>query len=98
MFGEFGVDISKCTIQHDVAEDQIGVSPKMKGPEGVVSRLIYDNLCIAFESYIQIREQYGHGTGITSKKLIMQLKKCTKTIIVSDCSHLLNRLLNIIGL
>ena len=28
VFGEFGVEISKCTIQHEVAEDQIGVSPK----------------------------------------------------------------------
>ena len=98
VFGEFGVEISKRTIQLDVAGDQIGVSSKKKGPEGVVPRLIHDNLCNAFESYIQIREQNGHGTGITNNKLIKQLKKCTKSIIVLDCSHLLNRLLNIIGL
>ena len=72
--GEFGVEISKHTIQHEVAEDQIGVSPKKKGPEGVVPRLIYDNLCNAFESYIQIKQLNGHGTGITNKKLIEQLK------------------------
>ena len=40
VFGEFGVEISKHTIQHEVAEDQIGVGPKMKGPEGVLLRLI----------------------------------------------------------
>ena len=32
VFGEFGVEISKRTIQHEVAEDRIGVSPKRKDP------------------------------------------------------------------
>ncbi len=30
VFGEFGVEISKRTIQREVAEDRIGVSPKRK--------------------------------------------------------------------
>jgi hypothetical protein len=30
VFGEFGVEVSKRTIQPDVAEDRIGVSPKKK--------------------------------------------------------------------
>ena len=51
VFGEFGVEISKRTIQREVTEDRIGVSPK-KGPEGVLPRLIYENLGNAFESYI----------------------------------------------
>jgi hypothetical protein len=55
VFGEFGVEISKCTIQHEVAEDRIGVSPKKKGPQGIIPPLIYDNLCNDFESYIQIK-------------------------------------------
>jgi hypothetical protein len=55
--------------------------------------LIYDNLCNAFESYIQIKQLNGHGTGITNKKLIEQLKKCTQSVIALDCKHLLNRLL-----
>ncbi len=93
VFGEFGVDISKRTIQREVAEDQIGVSPKMKGPKGVLPKLIYDNLCNAFESYIQIKQLNGHGTGITNKKLIEQLKQCTKPVIVLDCKHLLHHLL-----
>ena len=74
------------------------MSTKKKGPERVAPRLIYDNLCNAFESYIQIKQLNGHGTGITNKKLIEQLKKCTKSVIVLDCRHLLNYLLNIIGL
>ena len=32
VFGEVGVEISKRTIQREVAEDQIGVSPNKKGP------------------------------------------------------------------
>ena len=67
VFGEFGVEISKRTIQREVAEDRIGVSPKKKGPEGVVLRLIYNNLCNAFERYIQIKQLNGHGTEITNK-------------------------------
>ena len=55
--------------------------------------MIYDNLCNAFESYIQIKLLNGHGTGTTNKKLIEQLKKCTKSVIVLDCNHLLHRLL-----
>ncbi len=93
VFGEFGVEISKHTIQHAVAEDRIGVSPKKKGLKGVLPRLIYDNLCNAFQSYIQIKQLNGHGTGITNKKLNEQLRKCTKSAIALDCMHLLNRLL-----
>ena len=93
VFGEFGVEISKRTIQHEVAEDQIGESPKKKGPERGVPRLMYDNLCNAFESYIQIKQLNGHGTGITNKKIIEQSKRCTKSVIVLDCRNLLNRLL-----
>ncbi|KAL7487822.1 hypothetical protein ACHAW6_013421, partial [Cyclotella cf. meneghiniana] len=89
VFGEFGVEISQHTIQHGVTEDEISVSPKKKGPEGVVPRLIYDNLCNAFESYIQIKQLNGHATGITNKKLFEQLKKRTR----SDCNHLLHCLL-----
>ena len=59
VFGEFGVEISKHTIQREVAEDQIGVSPKKRGPEGVMPQLVYNNLCNAFESYIQIKQLNG---------------------------------------
>ncbi len=48
VFGEFGDEISKHTI-HELAEDQIGVIPKKKGPKGVVPRWIYYNLCNSFE-------------------------------------------------
>jgi hypothetical protein len=33
VFGEFGFEISKRTIQHEVAEDRIDMSPKKKGLE-----------------------------------------------------------------
>eukprot|EP00804_Cyclotella_cryptica_P000480 CCRYP_020022-RA/>CCRYP_020022-RA protein AED:0.37 eAED:0.37 QI:0/0/0/1/0/0/2/0/185 len=89
VFGEFGVEISKRTIQHEVAEDRIGVSPKTKGPEGVLPRLVYNNLYNAFESYIQTKQLNGHATGITNKKLIEQLKKIInidETCLVLDGS------------
>ena len=67
VFGEVGVEISKRRIQRDVAEDRIGESAKKKGPERGVPRLMYDKLCNAFESYIQIKQLNGHDTGITKK-------------------------------
>ena len=93
VFGEFGVEISKRTIQREVAEDRIGVSPKKKAPQGIIPPLIYDNLCNAVESYIQIKQLNGLGTEITNNKLIELLKKCTRSVIILDCKHLLNRLL-----
>ena len=92
MFGEFEVEVSKCTVQCEVAEDRIGVSPKRKDRREFYP-LIYDNLCNAFESYIQIKQLNGHGTGITNKKLIEQLKTPTQSVIALDCKHLLNHLL-----
>jgi hypothetical protein len=71
----------------------IGVSQKKKGPEGIVPRLVFDNLCNAFESYIQIKELNGLGTEITNNKLIELLKKCTRSVIILDCKNLLNHLL-----
>ena len=65
LFGEFGVEISKRSIQHEVAEDRIGVSPKRKDRREFYP-LIYDNLCNAFESYIQIKQLNDHGTGKTN--------------------------------
>ncbi len=55
--------------------------------------MVYDNLCNAFESYIQIKQLNGLGTEITNNKLIELLKKCTRSVIILDCKHLLNRLL-----
>ena len=76
-----------------MAENHIGVSPKRKGPEGIIPRLVYDNLCNAFESYIQIKQLNGLGTEITNNKLIELLKKCTRSVIILDCKNLLNHLL-----
>ena len=70
VFGDFGVEISIRIIQREVAEDRIGVSPKKKGPQGIIPPLIYDTLCNAFESYIQIKQLNGQGTDITNNKLI----------------------------
>ena len=56
-------------------------------------QLIYNNLCNAFESYIQIKQLNGQGTEITHNKLIELLKKCTRNVIVLDSKHLLTRLL-----
>eukprot|EP00804_Cyclotella_cryptica_P024959 CCRYP_015507-RC/>CCRYP_015507-RC protein AED:0.06 eAED:0.04 QI:0/0/0/1/0/0/2/0/553 len=93
VFGEFGVEISKRTIQREVAEDRIGVSPKKKGPQGIIPPLIFDNLCNAFESYIQIKQLNGQGTDITNNKLIELLKKCTRSVTALNFNHLLSCLL-----
>ena len=88
VFGEFGVEISKSTIQREVAEDRIGMSPKKKGPQGIIPPLIDDTLCNAFESYIQIKQLNGQGTDITNNKLIELLKKCTRSVTELNCNHL----------
>jgi len=51
--------------------------------------LVHENLCNAFESYIQRKQLNGQHTGITNNNQIEQLKKCTRSCIVLDCQHLL---------
>ena len=54
------------------------MSPKKKGPQGIIPPLIYDTLCNAFESYIQIKQLNGQGTDITNNKLIEPVKEMHK--------------------
>ena len=34
VLGEFGVEIKACTIQREICEGRVGVSPKKMGPQG----------------------------------------------------------------
>jgi hypothetical protein len=50
VLGEFGVEIKARTIQGEIKEGRVGVSPKKMGPQGYFSQKTFNNLAIAFES------------------------------------------------
>ena len=54
VLGEFGVEINARTTQKEIKEGHVGVSPKKMGPQGHFPSKTFDNLAIAFESYIKI--------------------------------------------
>ena len=64
---EYGHGPSKKTILREVREGRAGFSPKRKGPSGSMSPFVFNTLCIAFESYVNIKQLNGRGSEITKK-------------------------------
>jgi len=64
---EYGHGPSKKTILREVREGRAGFSPKRKGPSGSTSPFVFNTLCIAFESYVNIKQLNGRGSEITKK-------------------------------
>ena len=54
-----GVKISARTIQQKVKEGNVGVSPLRRGPKGNIPDRSYQNLCLAYESYVTINQING---------------------------------------
>ena len=54
VLGEFDVEIKARTVQREICEGRVGVSPKKMGPHGYFPPKTFDNLVNAFESYIKI--------------------------------------------
>ncbi len=92
VLGEFGVEIKPRTIQREVQEGRVGVSPKKMGPQGYSPLKTFDHLTTAFESYIKIMQLNGHGGTLSNNKLMIILKKCTSPSITCDIRGLLRRL------
>jgi hypothetical protein len=92
VLGEFGVEIKARTIQREICEGRVGVSPKKMGPQGYFPPKTFDNLVNAFESYIKIMQIYGHGGTLSNNKLKIMLKKCTSPSISCDTTSLLHQL------
>ncbi len=84
VMGEFGVEIKPRTIQREICEGRVGVSPKKMGPQGYFPPKTFDNLVNAFESYIKIMQLNGHGGTLSNNKLKILLKKCTGLSISCD--------------
>jgi hypothetical protein len=92
VLGEFGVEIKPRTIQREIQEGRVGVSPKKMGPQGYLPPKTFDHLTTAFESYIKIMQLNGHGGTLSNNKLMIILKKCTSPSITCDIRGLLRRL------
>jgi hypothetical protein len=92
VLGEFGVEIKARTIQREICEGRVDVSPKKMGPQGYFPPKTFDNLVNAFESYIKIMQLNGHGGTLSNNKLKIMLKKCTSPSISCDTTSLLRRL------
>ena len=92
VLGEFGVEINAHTIQRDIKEGRVGAPPKKMGPQGRFPSKTFDNLAIAFESYIKIMQLNGHGGALSNNKLKIILQKCTSPSISCDITGLLRRL------
>ncbi len=75
VLGEFGVEIKARTIQREICEGRVGVSPKKMGPQGYFPPKTFNNLVNAFESYIKIMQMNGHGGTLSNNKLKILLKK-----------------------
>ena len=91
VLGEFGVEIKARTIQREICEGRVGVSPKKMGPQGYFPPKTFNNLVNAFESYIGIMQMNGHGGTLSNNKLKILLKKCTSPSISCDTMSLLHR-------
>ena len=92
VLGKFGVEIKPRTIQREIQEGRVGVSPKKMGPQGYLPSKTFDHLTTAFESYIKIMQLNGHGGTLSNNKLMIILKKCTSPSITCDIRGLLRRL------
>ena len=66
---DFGVDLSYRTITRYVQEGKIGESPKKNGSPGFIQPWIFQSICIAVSSYIQINQVNGKSGNNERKKL-----------------------------
>ena len=89
-----GVAIGVRTIQREVKEGRIGVSPKKGGPPSIFPDEVFGKLSSAFESFIQIKQINGQSGNINNKLLTELLKQCTVSKVHCNCKHLLSRLLD----
>jgi hypothetical protein len=56
---EFGVQLSKQTIQQKVKDCNVGTSPLRQGPKGNIPKHHYHNLCMAYKLFLTINQING---------------------------------------
>jgi len=61
VLGELGVEIKTHTIQREIQEGRVDMSPKMMGPQGYFLPKTFDNFMNDFESCIKIMQLNGQG-------------------------------------
>jgi hypothetical protein len=54
-----GIKLSERSIQQKVRDGNIGTSPLRRGPKGFIPDRHYQNLCIAYESFVSINQLNG---------------------------------------
>jgi hypothetical protein len=57
---EFKVNLCPQTIQKKVKDGAVGFSPLRRGPKGFIPEHHFNNLCIAFETFIRINQMNGN--------------------------------------
>ncbi len=57
---EFKVYLCPLTIQKKVKDGAVGFSPLRCGPKGFIPEHHFNNLCIAFETFIRINQMNGN--------------------------------------
>jgi hypothetical protein len=56
---DLGIKLSECSIQQKVRDGNIETSPLQRGPKGFIPDCHYQNLCIAYESFVSINQLNG---------------------------------------
>jgi hypothetical protein len=60
VWNEFKVNLCPRTIQKKVKDGAVGVLPLRRGPKGFIPEHYFNNLCIAFETFIHINQMNGN--------------------------------------
>ena len=89
-----GVAPSAHKIRHYVNNYNIAGAPPLKmGAPGKIPKVIYDSLCIAFESYISINQVNGTSVDNLPAHLLLMVNSVMGKDLKSSNRQLLNRLL-----
>ena len=66
---EFKVNLCPRTIQKKVKDGAVGVSPLRRGPKGFIPEHHFNNLCIAFETFLRINQMNGNTRVLATKRV-----------------------------
>jgi len=96
----FDTHVQLCarTIQKKVKEGEIGVSPLRRGPKGNIPDRHYNNLCMAFKSFVTINQLNGNVRVLSQKRLWPLVKKVIYGEADFDGRELVRRVLRDTGI
>lgn len=89
-----GTRIARRTIEENVNAGRVGVSPAKRGRPSSIPDAVFEQMAIALESFLKIKQVNVQGAQGERKKLTRILKQCTSPVLECDVTSLLKRLLN----